>query len=177
MHIQAIILSLVLLKCESLSIPSNIDESFLEPPRYHNYDELTNLFKQFETEHPDIVKLISVGKSVRNRELWALEINGNVKSRSLLTPMFKYVANMHGDESVGRQLVINLAQYLIHNYGKDDRVTKLVNTTDIFLMPSMNPDGYENSQVILYYLVHDHCGKTQYLLWITQNIYLKNVFF
>lgn len=46
----------------------------------------------------------------------------------------------------GRQLMIYLALYLIKNYGKDERVTKLVNTTDIFLMPSMNPDGYENSQ-------------------------------
>lgn len=79
--------------------------------------------------------------------MWAIEINANVGNRSLLTPMFKYVANMHGDESVGRQLMIYLAQYLIENYGKDERVTRIVNTTDIFLMPSMNPDGYENSQV------------------------------
>lgn len=131
-------------------------EKFLENPRYLDYDELTNLFKQLETEHPDIAKLHSIGKSVRNRDLWAIEINSNVKNRSLLTPMFKYVANMHGDESVGRQLMIYLAQYLIYNYGIDERVTRLVNTTDIYLMPSMNPDGYENSQV------RSHVGRQKF---------------
>lgn len=142
-----IFLCVILNISESLNIPSDEYEKFLEKPYYHNYDELTNLFKQFQTENPDMVKLHSVGKSVKNRELWALEISSNVNNRSLLTPMFKYVANMHGDESVGRQLTIYLAEYLIHNYGKVDRITKLVDSTDIYLMPSMNPDGYENSQV------------------------------
>lgn len=147
MFFKAILLVCVILKLsESLSVSSTEYEKFLENPSYTNYDELTNLFKKLETEHPNLVRLHSVGKSVRNRELWAIEINSNVPNRTLLTPMFKYVANMHGDETVGRQLMIFLAQYLIHNYGKVDRVTKLVDTTDIFLMPSMNPDGYENSE-------------------------------
>ncbi|CAH0548742.1 unnamed protein product [Brassicogethes aeneus] len=136
--------------CASLSIPENtentVNEKFLDDPKYLNYDELTNLFKQLESEYPNLVHLTSAGKSVRNRELWALEINANVQNRSLLTPMFKYVANMHGDESLGRQLMVYLALYLIKNYGKDERVTKLVNTTDIYIMPSMNPDGFENSE-------------------------------
>ncbi|XP_044763905.1 carboxypeptidase D [Coccinella septempunctata] len=138
-------------------IKHDVNEYFLQNPRYIDYDELTNLFKKLETEHSDIAKLMSVGRSVENRELWVLEIHANVGNRSLLTPMFKYVANMHGDETVGRQLMIYLAQYLIYNYGKDDRVTRLVNTTDIYLMPSMNPDGYENS-------LEGHCdSRAKYL--------------
>ncbi|XP_074039541.1 carboxypeptidase D svr [Leptinotarsa decemlineata] len=147
MFSKAIILLCVILNLSEASNVTSVEyEKFLEIPRYINYDELTNLFKKLESEHPDLVKLITVGKSVKNRELWALEIHSNVPNRTVLTPMFKYVANMHGDEAVGRQLMIFLAEYLIHNYGKNERVTKLVDTTDIFLMPSMNPDGYENSE-------------------------------
>lgn len=143
---KAVVLCLAITLSASLNIRSVVDESFLNNPRYLSYDELTNLFKKLESDYPQIASVTSVGRSVRNRELWAIELNANVNNRSLLTPMFKYVANMHGDESIGRQLMIYLAQYLIYNYGKDERVTKLLNTTDIYLMPSMNPDGYENSR-------------------------------
>ncbi|KAG8236922.1 hypothetical protein J437_LFUL014967 [Ladona fulva] len=115
-------------------------------PSYHHYDELTKLFNQLTQTYPSIAKLHTIGKSVENRELLVLEISENVANRSIGEPMFKYVANMHGDETVGRELVIALAQYLLFNYGKDERATKLVNSTDIFLMPSLNPDGFENSQ-------------------------------
>ena len=59
---------------------------------------------------------------------------------------FKYVANMHGDEVVGRQMVIYLAHYLLQNYRRDRRVKQLVDNTEIYLMPSMNPDGYTASK-------------------------------
>ncbi|KAK0183064.1 hypothetical protein PV327_001139 [Microctonus hyperodae] len=72
--------------------------------------------------------------------------------------MVKYVANMHGDESVGRQLLIYLAQFLLKNY-KNPRIGKLVNTTDIFLMPSMNPDGFEASLEGHCESKHDYSGR------------------
>ncbi len=61
-------------------------------------------------------------------------------------PKFKYVGNMHGDETVSRQVLIYLLEYLLEKYGEEPRVTELVDSTDIYIMPSMNPDGFEKSK-------------------------------
>ncbi len=60
-------------------------------------------------------------------------------------PKFKYVGNMHGDETVSRQVLIYLLEDLLEKYGEQPRVTELVDSTDIYIMPSMNPDGFEKS--------------------------------
>ncbi|XP_055695126.1 carboxypeptidase D isoform X2 [Lutzomyia longipalpis] len=122
------------------------NEKFLTEPHYHSTNEIEDLFAHLQKQFPTMAKVHSIGKSVEGRELTVLEINKNVRKRSLLTPMFKYVANMHGDETVGRQMLIYLAQYLLTNYGVVPEVTKLVDQTDIFLMPSLNPDGFERSK-------------------------------
>ena len=49
---------------------------------------------------------------------------------------------MHGDETVGRQLVIYFAEYLLKNYEKDARVKTLLDSIEIYLLPSLNPDGF-----------------------------------
>ncbi|KAK1121827.1 hypothetical protein K0M31_010139 [Melipona bicolor] len=123
---------------------NKLDEDFIIP-HYTHYEELQQLFNLLVLKYPNLAKVISIGKSVEGRDLLVLEISENVKERKLCEPMVKYVANMHGDEAVGRELLVYLAQYLLNNYGKDERVTKLVNNTDIYLMPSMNPDGFEKS--------------------------------
>ena len=45
--------------------------------------------------------------------------------------MVKYVANIHGDEAVSRELVLALAQHLVWNYGTNQRVTQLLNKTEV----------------------------------------------
>lgn len=131
----------------SLRSTSNINNDDFVVAHYTHYKELRELFNMLAQQYPHLAKVHSIGKSVEGRELLVLEINENVGNRKLGVPMVKYVANMHGDEPVGRELMIFLAKYLLYNYGKDPRVTRLVNNTDIFIMPSLNPDGFEKSRV------------------------------
>ncbi|XP_034236718.1 carboxypeptidase D-like [Thrips palmi] len=136
------------------------DESFLNGHKYMSHDELSEFLLKLEQEHPHLAARKSIGKSVEGRDLWALELRRNVaEERPLGMPMVKMVANMHGDETVGRELLIFMAQYLLGNYGKVDRVTRLLNRTDIFLMPSMNPDGYTRSQEGLCGSLKDYIGR------------------
>ena len=51
--------------------------------------------------------------------------------------MVKYVGNMHGDETVGREILLALAEYLVKNYGVIDRVTELLDSTEV--LPKKRP--------------------------------------
>ena len=87
----------------------------------------------------------SLGVSVEGRQLEAVKLtspDGKLE-RPLLRPMVRVMGNIHGDGSVSREMVIALARYLTFNYGRVSRVTRLLDTTEVHLVPSLNPDGFE----------------------------------
>lgn len=109
---------------------------------YHNYEALTAELQRLASEFPELVRLESAGRSVQGRELWYLVISDNAGIQEP-EPKFIYHANMHGDEVVGRELMIYFARYLLAGYGSDQRITQILNNSQLFIMPSMNPDGFE----------------------------------
>lgn len=113
--------------------------------KHHHYDDMVKLLKDFASNYPTITRLYSIGQSVQKREMYVLEISDNPGVHEPGEPEFKYVANMHGNEVVGREIVLLLAKLLLENYDTDFAVGNLINSTRIHLMPSMNPDGYEQS--------------------------------
>jgi Zinc carboxypeptidase. len=53
---------------------------------------------------------------------------------------------MHGNEVLGRELLLHMANYLCERYlAGDSDIHKLINLTRIHLLPSMNPDGWQVS--------------------------------
>ena len=104
---------------------------------------------------PSLTRLYSLPEtSVHHRKLWVIQISTDIQKdeREELKPMVKYVGNMHGNEAVGRELLLILIRYLLTLYHSPSNSTEsisiqnLINTTDIHIMPSMNPDGFQESQ-------------------------------
>ncbi|XP_077638674.1 putative carboxypeptidase X1 [Lonchura striata] len=120
-----------------------------EPPldfRHHNYQEMRKLMKRVSEECPDITRVYSIGQSSRGLRLYVMEISDNPGQHELGEPEFRYVAGMHGNEVLGRELLLNLMEFLCREFRLGNpRVVQLVTGTRIHLLPSMNPDGYETA--------------------------------
>ncbi len=111
---------------------------------YPSPEEVEEKLKLFAHSFPDIAQLVSIGKSVQGRNLWVMKLTAPESgklSKQENRPEFKFIANMHGDEIVGREIMLRLIEDLITNYKKDSAITQLLNLTRIYIMPSMNPDG------------------------------------
>jgi hypothetical protein len=112
---------------------------------YHNYQALTDELKRLAASFQDIAHVSSIGKSAQGRDIWMMTISDNVDSDER-EPEFLYIANMHGDEVVGRELSIYHIRRLLNEYGQNPRITNLINHSKIFIIASMNPDGFELRQ-------------------------------
>ncbi|XP_016394180.1 carboxypeptidase M-like isoform X1 [Sinocyclocheilus rhinocerous] len=112
---------------------------------YHNSMEMEQYLKDINRTLPDITHLHSIGQSVEGRELWVLILGQHPREHRTGIPEFKYVGNMHGNEAVGRVLLLQLIDYLTSRYLSDPLVTRLLNSSRVHILPSMNPDGFESS--------------------------------
>ena len=115
--------------------------------KHHDYKAMEAFLKNIAESYANITRLYSIGRSVQGRELYVMEITSNPGKHDPNKPEMKYIGNMHGNEVVGREVLLLLLKYMCENYGTDDRVTRIVNGVRLHVMPSMNPDGYEIAQV------------------------------
>jgi len=112
--------------------------------RYHNSEELYELLNDYATTYPSLCRLFSIGQSIQGRDLWVLKISDHPDVDEIGEPEFKYIGNMHGDEVVGRELLLRFIYHLLSNYQNgNSEIVNLIDNTQIYIMPSMNPDGYE----------------------------------
>ena len=56
--------------------------------------------------------------------------------------MVKLVANMHGNEVVGREMLLKLAGLLLTR-SQEQRIARILNNIDLHILVSLNPDGFE----------------------------------
>tara|TARA_R110000868_G_scaffold163614_11_gene395888 strand:+ start:572 stop:1915 length:1344 start_codon:yes stop_codon:yes gene_type:complete len=111
---------------------------------YPTPDQIAARLQELQVKHPSIFKLFSIGQSGNGQELYAVKLSDNVETDEL-EPEFKYIANMHGDEIVGREMMVLLLEDLTERYAKGESdIKSLIDNTEIYIIPSMNPDGAQS---------------------------------
>jgi len=110
---------------------------------YHSYIDIINLADSLAENFPFICKKYLFGTSIQGRELGALKISDHPEiDENEAEIMFD--SGIHGDETIGPEIVIRFARHLCLQYNDDPYITNLINEREIWLYYMVNPDGREN---------------------------------
>lgn len=110
------------------------------------YPHLAMLERQFfdlVQAHPQLAHLEKIGESTSWRQpLWAIRLSDH-PDRDEDEPTVLFTGMHHAREPVGTFICQTIMETLLTSYGKNPRYTRLVDSLEIWLVPIVNPDGYE----------------------------------
>ncbi|MFI9718867.1 M14 family zinc carboxypeptidase [Streptomyces sp. NPDC052396] len=94
--------------------------------------------------HPSLTKVVSIGKTVNGQDILALKLTKNARhSHDGAKPSVLYLSNQHAREWITPEMTRRLMHYYLDRYGKDQRITRIVDSTELWFVLSANPDGYD----------------------------------
>ncbi len=95
-------------------------------------------------EHPGIAKLVVLGQSVNGQDILGVKVTKNAKElKDGKRPSVLYAGTQHAREWITTEMVRRLMHTFLDGYGTDAELTGLVDTTELWFVPVLNPDGYD----------------------------------
>ncbi|QXE38305.1 zinc carboxypeptidase [Streptomyces sp. GMY02] len=131
------------------AVPDRTLDGVIEPfdfpsadSRYHNYAEMTSEINTVIAANPGLVSQRVIGTSYQGRNMVAIKISDNVATDEN-EPEVLFTHHQHAREHLTVEMALYLLKELTSDYGTDSRVTNLVNSREIWIIPDLNPDGGE----------------------------------
>ncbi len=109
--------------------------------RYHDYTAATRLLQALAKAFPDRTRLVSLGPSYGNRQMWVLAITNFKTGSDIDRPAMWIDGGIHANEIQASEVVLYTAWYLLEMYETVPRVRDLVDNRTFYLMPMMSPDS------------------------------------
>jgi hypothetical protein len=95
-------------------------------------------------DNPTIAELVVIGQSVNGTDIAAVRVTKNpAKAKEGKRPATVFLGAQHAREWITPEMVRRLLDDVLAGYGTDERITELVNTTEMWFIPVANPDGYD----------------------------------
>ncbi|AZS85342.1 M14 family metallopeptidase [Streptomyces griseoviridis] len=110
--------------------------------RYHNYAEMNAEIDQRLAAYPGIMSRRVIGTSYQGRDIVAIKVSDNVATDEN-EPEVLFTFHQHAREHLTVEMALYLLRELGAGYGSDPRITGLVDSREIWIVPDLNPDGGE----------------------------------
>jgi len=107
---------------------------------YKTNDEVAEFLAAKADEFPDIIKVVTIGKSHEGRDILAVKISDNVE-KDEIEPVILFNALHHAREVMTIEVALDIINMLTSGYEIHDRISQYVDFAEIWVIPVANPDG------------------------------------
>lgn len=129
---------------------------------YLTYQELLDELDQMRALYPNLITAKSAisnfqtngqpdnstTPSIGGNAIQWVKISDNPESSAEGEPQILYDAIHHAREPASLSQLVFYMWYLLENYGTDPEVTSIVDNTELYFVPVINPDGYLYNELI-----------------------------
>ena len=136
--------------------PCNVTSDYVTPTNFElgsmgGFYTLDEMLQELDDMHSLYPNLITVKTGINNflteenRSIYYVKISDN-PTVDENEPEMLFTAVHHAREPAAMQQLIYYMWYLLENYATDDEIKSIVDNTEQFFVPIVNPDGYHYNQ-------------------------------
>lgn len=108
---------------------------------YHDFAAINARLEWLAAEHPELVSLSVIGNSLEGRPLLALQIGGRDNEATTVPMLIN--GGQHAREWIAAMVPICITERLLGGYETDASLRAFVDGTRLWVVPVVNPDGYQ----------------------------------
>lgn len=113
---------------------------------YFTYTEMVTILDNMRTKFPNLISVKSnLGNTGQGRALWMVKISDNPDVDEN-EPRISMNALHHAREPISLSQLLYFMWYIMENYNSDKEIKSLLNSSEIYFIPCVNPDGYVYNQ-------------------------------
>ncbi len=124
--------------------------------RYRDLDDTENELRVLSVTNPDICRLYNLSAmfpnpngspryTIENRTIWGLKISDAPDLNETDEPEVFYCAMTHAREWISNEVLMYFINYVLRNYAYNSSISTMVNSTQLWFIPIVNPDGFQES--------------------------------
>lgn len=110
---------------------------------YFLYEEIMDIIHHFEDVCPMIISHEVLLTTPDNHDMVAVTLTNKATGAALSKPAFYIDGNHHAGEVTGSMAAMHTLDVLCTNYGTDEGITKLLNSSVVYIIPRVSMDGAE----------------------------------
>ncbi len=130
-------------------VPVNFETDPGSYAGFYQYQEMLDELDAMAAQYPNLITVkapISTFQTWEGRPIYHVKISDNPNTDEATEPKVLYSAIHHAREPMSMSQTIFYMWYLLENYATNEEVQFLVDNTEMYFVPCLNPDGYIHNE-------------------------------